>query len=231
MKLALACSLLLLFVSASFSDTPRREAMQEPVIGHGSGGATGFCSVAYYDYCSGWIWVYSASYYTGSGIVFDLPADCGKEPGAECVNTHFWWYWRFTLPNRTFVDYRVYEVDSSNCLVGEPLYELLNFSPWERWNHHEGFGAFTADRIAIVAGTDGPRMASDNNLANQAAGCGEIPAFPRGFRFEEDGGALCPPAPMADPLGPVDLLVEAGFDCQTTSIEPSSWGAVKGLFR
>ncbi|MFH1279563.1 MAG: hypothetical protein ABIK65_14435 [Candidatus Eisenbacteria bacterium] len=224
----------LLSFSFSFADAPIPPlAVQDQVLGHvGDGGATGLCSVVYYDYCSGWIWVYFAGYNDVRGVVFDLPADCGKEPGAECVNTHFWWYWRFTNPNRSFVNYRVYEVDSSNCVVGEPLYELLHFSPWERWNYHEGFGSFTADRIAIVAEMDGGAcMASDNNLKNQAAGCGEIPLVARSFRYVEDGASLCPPIPIEDPLGPVDLMVEAGFDCQTTSTESASWGSIKGLFR
>ncbi len=235
MKRILPAIFLLAIGSIATADIPvPTQATQEPILGHGDGGATGFCSLAYYDYCSGWLWVYDSGPGYWSGVVYDLPEDCGKPPGEAYTNTHFWWYWRYTWPGREFVDYRVYEADSMNCLVGEPLLEVNHFSPLERWNYHSGFGSSTADHVAFIARAywgSVPRMASDNNVWNQAVGCGTIPTVFRSFRFIEDDQVLCPPVPFEDPLGPVNILTDAGFDCETTGIEPASWGGVKSLFR
>lgn len=235
MKRLLPLLFLLALGSIAAADMPvPAQAIQEPIFGHGTGGATGFCSLAYYDYCSGWIWLYYSGPGYWNGVVYDLPEECGKPPGAPCYNTHFWWYWRYTMFNRQWVNYQVYEVDSTNCLVGEPLLEVNHFSPLERWNYHSGFGSSTADKVGFIAQAynyGAPMMASDHNVWNQSVGCGTIPTVYRSYRFIEDDLVLCPPVPFEDPLGPVNILMDAGFDCQTTGIEPASWGGVKNLFR
>lgn len=235
MKRFLPVPALLAFASLSFADMPRpTEAVQEPIAGHADGGATGMCSVVYYDHCSGWVWIWEGSPQSWSGVVFDLPRECGKLPGESCSNTHFWFYWRFTSPGRMFVNYRAHEVDSSNCLLGEPLLEIDHYSPTERWNYHSGFGETSADRVAIVSQPywgSWPRISSDHNVRNQGVGCGTIPVTARSFLFVDDDIPLCPPVPYQDPLGPVNLLVEAGFDCEATATEPSSWSGVKQMFQ
>ena len=96
-------------------DFPRQSA-HDVIVPHGTGGATGFCSIIYYNTCSNWFWLWGGwGVRHEVGVVFDLPSDCGQQPGEECVNTHFWWYWRYTHPGHGFtVTYRLYEVDASN---------------------------------------------------------------------------------------------------------------------
>ncbi|MFH1680789.1 MAG: hypothetical protein ABIH26_09100, partial [Candidatus Eisenbacteria bacterium] len=55
---AVLCALL---SSAALADVPNRpkEAVRDAIVPHGIGGATGQCSVVYYNICSGWMWLYS----------------------------------------------------------------------------------------------------------------------------------------------------------------------------
>lgn len=233
--------MLAFLISFAFADTPRpMEAVQEAIVPHSDGGATGFCSVAYYDYCSGWIWQFDIGYVGEAyGVVFDLPPDCGKLPDESCVNTHFWWYWRNTYAGwGAPVSYRLYEVDDQNCLT-DCVGEIDWLYPVERWNYVAGLGTVTTDRAALVGYTPvdawggGPNIATDNNVMNMQVGCAPVPIVPRSFHFgNQEGTIYCPPVPLEDPLGYVNLIMDAGFDCQDpTSTDPASWGGVKELFR
>ncbi|MFH1279562.1 MAG: hypothetical protein ABIK65_14430 [Candidatus Eisenbacteria bacterium] len=217
---------------------------QVPDVGHsfGIGGASGMCSVVYYDVCSNWAWFWTGLPGDQIGVIFDLPADCGKGAGDFCTNMHFWWYWRFTTPSRGFVNYELYEVDASGCLIEPSLAEVTGVTPVERWNYHDGFGAFAADRVAIVAtfptAASFIRVTSDNNVENAALGCAPPALTARSFWFGIEGTtAYCPPVPVTDPNGPVNLLVKAGFECGITSVpsagseQNASWSSIKDLFR
>ena len=128
----------------------------------------------------------------------------------------------------------MYGVDSSNCTVGEPLGSLLNQELQEGWVTYPGLGMTSGDRVAIIGwGNGGSMPATDNNLANQEAGCGSIPDETRSWYFGYSGGpSVCPAEDMfLDDAGPVNLLMDATFSCETTETEPSSWGAIKRLFR
>ncbi len=226
--------------SATAADVPsERLAIHEGVHPHGSGGgATGICSIAYYNICSGWIWVYSAGVISDEiGVVFDLPNDCAKVPGESCTNTAFWWYWRYTLPAYGYtVTYNLYNVDSEYCKTGPSLGTLANQDPLEQWFCFPGLGTTTSDLVAITATWDRgthPREATDNNVSNVNAGCAPASTTAHSFYFGNSETQYCPPIDaFNDALGPVQLLMDATFSCEEpSSTEPASWGAVKSLFR
>jgi hypothetical protein len=187
------------------------------------------CSIAYYELCSGWIWTWSG-YQVQYAVVFDLPNDCGKQAGQLCTNTGFWWYWRYTNPGYQIpVTYSLYAADSALCRVGAPIGTLPDQDPIERWNAYPGLGSTTSDFVAIVAiSASFPMVATDNTTKNQAIGCAPIPTAVHsvlGFV------SYCPPTAMEDGLGPCNLLVDGEFYCAATTVELSSWGAIKTLFR
>ncbi|MFH1680192.1 MAG: hypothetical protein ABIH26_06040 [Candidatus Eisenbacteria bacterium] len=222
--------------------------VRENIVPHGrSTGLTGTCSIVYFNICSGWLWVYGRSADGARmaedevGVVFDLPADCGKDPSETCANLEFWWYWRYTVPGWGFtVTYDLWDVDSDRCKVGSSLGTLPHQDPMERWNHYPGLGATTSDLVAIIVTMDNgayPRWVADNNVRNSQApvACAGWPGpqVSRSFSFGGQVGQFCPPeaAPFLDALGPVQLLMDATFSCGETSIEPVSWGSIKTLFR
>ncbi|MFH1277736.1 MAG: hypothetical protein ABIK65_05105 [Candidatus Eisenbacteria bacterium] len=215
--------------------------MQEAIAPHGTGGATGVCSIVYYNYCSGWIWIYSG-FAAGdeAGVAYDLPVDCGKLPGETCTNTHFWWYWRYTAPGYGFtVTYNLYNLDGQLCKI-LPSLGTSTSDPVERWNLEAGLGAvgsITSDDAAIIATYNAgtlPYLATDNNGKNYQAPLA-CPAYSvGGMHGMYWGGALtqyCPPQYFGDGYGAVEILADAGFDCQPTSTEDASWTGVKSLFR
>lgn len=240
MKLVLSFLLVPCFFSPLLADAPTRQALQEPVVRDGARATAGICTVIYSDYCSGWIWSTPLAAQEVVGVVFDLPADCGKAPGAACENTAFWWYWRFTNTFYEPIQYSLYEVDEWNCITGEPIGQFDVLELIERWNWYSGFGTISADRVAFTAEKlwEAPvRPPTSNNVRNQQANCAEIPAIPHSFVFESSAHTqYCPPIPVEDELGYVDFLMEAVFSVEvSTSVpeahESSSWGAVKSLFR
>ena len=95
-KILLVSLLIVAFTTPALADADRnKQAIRETLEpSHGGGGATGACSIMYYDLCSGWLWIWNG-WELGDqvGVCFDLPNDCGKLPGEHCFLTHFWWYW------------------------------------------------------------------------------------------------------------------------------------------
>jgi len=242
MKKLLVVSFLTLAVAAgAFADIPNvsKTALQEAIVPHGTGGATGFCSIVYYNLCSGWLWVWSG-WAPGdeAGVCFDLPTDCGKLPGETCANTGFWWYWRYTAPGYGFtVSYDLYDLDASCCKVAN-VGGLANQDPVERWNYYAGLGTVTTDNAGLVATFDVgtlPYLGTDNNPKNFGApvACpGYAPDGMHSFYFGGPATQYCPPLYLADGLGNVQILMDAGFDCQGgTATEDASWSGVKSLFR
>ena len=242
-KLLLVSFLALAVAAGAFADVQNhpRTALQEAVVPHSTGGATGFCSIVYYDLCSGWLWTYSGwALGDEPGVAFDLPNDCGKLPGEECTNTGFWWYWRYTIPTYGFtVSYDLYELDVNFCKAGPSLGNISGYDPVERWNFHYGLGAVTSDWAALIASYDSgslPRFCTDNNNANFAAPLA-CPGYAIGpiqtYYWGGPTTQYCPPQYFADGYGAVDCLMDAGWDCQPsgTSTEDASWSGVKSLFR
>ncbi len=204
-----------------------------------AGAGAGTCSIIYYNLCSGWIWIYSG-FAAGDevGVIFDLVADCGKLPGETCCMTHGFWYWRFTSPTYGFtVSYGLFEVDANGCKTAQT--GGLAFSdPAERWNLLPGLGCVTGDQAVICATFDAgtlPYMGTDNNQSNAAGGpnCLGIGAGTGNSVFYGNPGATqyCPPQYFGDAIGPVDIMMDAGWICGTNATEDASWGDVKSLFR
>jgi hypothetical protein len=243
-----AIALALLLAGLAAADIPfQKQAVREAIVPHGQfEGARGTCSVVYYNICSGWIWVWSP--FTGRdareadqiGVVFDLPEDCNMEPGSECLNLGFWWYWRYTVPGWGYtLSYHLWNADENNCKIGPAVGALLRQDPVERWNYYPGLGWTASDYVAITATMDRgalPYWVTDNNWKNAAApircegwpGPIEKHSFIFGEGYE---GTICPTYYLGDGMGPVQFLMDASFESQGIAIEPASWGTIKSLFR
>jgi hypothetical protein len=241
-KLLLVAFLALALAATAFAEINRpHEAIQEAIAPHGDGGATGFCSIVYYNLCAGWLWTWSG-WAQGDevGVFFDLPTDCGKLAGEECAHLGAWTYWRYTQPTYGYlVNFDLWELDASYCKTNY-IGGVANIDPVERWNNFAGFGTVTSDYCALimtwVKGTL-PRLASTSNPKNLAAPLAcpgyTVPAIP-GHTFFWGGltTQYCPPQYLADGQGPSEAFFDASFDCQMGSAtENASWGEVKGLFR
>jgi len=194
------------------------------------------CSIAYYNLCSGWIWLWAmGGYEDEAGVVFDLVADCGKAPGDLCTNIGFWWYWRYTAPGYCFtITYSLFEVDSEYCKVGSAIGILPNQDPVERWNYYPGLGSTVSDLVSITGSLDCgtlPMTVTDATARNDAAGCNPPPLIHHSVYYGGYETKYCPPHYFADDVGYVNILMDASFSCGTTSTERTSWTSIKSLFR
>ncbi|MBN1825175.1 MAG: hypothetical protein JW958_02840 [Candidatus Eisenbacteria bacterium] len=230
---------LLFLSSAAFGEEPYRLRSEEIFSPLDGDARDGLCQTQFYDLCSDRTWSWTGwSPRDVVGVILDLPADCGKIPGASCTCTDMWWYWRHTTPNRSQYDisFRVYELDENDCILNPPLL-TMNVDPGEGWNHLDELGEFDADRIVLAAcfiNALGPYLTTDNTYENILAGCGSGPTVPRSFNFGNlQEGLYCPPVAITDPAGPCNILMKANFDCVQTSVPDASisWGDVKRLFK
>jgi hypothetical protein len=244
-KLLLVSFLIVAFAIPASADIVRdREAIQETLEpAHGAGGATGACSIVYYNLCSRWLWIWSGwAQYDIAGVCFDLPADCDKLPGETCVFTHMWWYWRYTAPTYGFlVNHKVWEADSDCCKIDPPVWVLAGADPVEGWNFFEPTGdvCITTDYAVItgdwVLGTLPYYCTTNNNKNYQAPGpCPGYTVAPQhSWYYGTVTTQYCPPYDIFnDGWGPSNTLMDAGFICEVgIGSEEASWGEIKGLFR
>jgi hypothetical protein len=233
--------LLLVLPAVVSSDVPRRprEAVNEAIAPHGMGGARAFCSIVYYNLCSGWLWTYSG-FVAGdqAGVMFDLPTDCSGSIDPVFI-THFWWYWRYTTPGWGYtITYDLYKLDANLCKNGAPQGTLAAQDPTERWNYYIIPGqVYYSPQIALTATYDKgglPRFVTENNnMSYQAPGA--CPGYSVGpihtFFWGGTTTQYCPPQYFADNYGAVDCLMDAGIEVMEGGTEPSSWSKVKTLFR
>ncbi|MBM3319651.1 MAG: hypothetical protein FJY73_03130 [Candidatus Eisenbacteria bacterium] len=246
MRRVLSVQVLLFVLALSASaDIPNRTRVPvlEGISLHDRGAASGTCSIVYYNLCSRWLWVWSG-WEPGDevGVVFDLPADCGALPNEVCTNTEFWWYWRYTTPGWGYtITFNLYRVDEEGCKVGASLATIPRYDP--SGTHYPGPLVFPevvnlTGRVAITAMWDKgtlPYLATDNNAKNLAAPLlcpGYSPSPAHSFSCGGMGAPYCPPLPFEDAHGPVQILMEASFECRPViGTAESSWSAVKTLFR
>ena len=234
-KLLLVSFLALAFAVGAVADI-EKTAVREAIVPHSDGGATGVCSIIYFNVCSGWFWLFSG-WDEGdmAGVVFDLPNDCGALPGEPITNWGFWWYWRYTMPGRGFtVSYELHEIDAQNCLMsiaGSHAYQ----DPVERWNYSYGLGTVTSTNAALVARWDFgtfPYLCTEHNTSNTDApvACpGFVPGVGHSYIWGNVDSTYCPPYHISHD-NYVDILMDAGFE-GWYSTENATWGGVKSLFR
>lgn len=245
-----ALLLILCIPMSSAADLPHESAVPERIFDETlqpQGGASGTCTIVYYNFCSGWVWLYDQFEETDRfGIVFDIAASCSENVG-ECCMTGGFWYWRNTFGGYgSFVQYSLYDVDpSTGCPVGQPLGTVLSSNLTERWNFVPNLGCTQSDSVMLVAElvlggyrTHLPWPGTDNEFQNAQGGpnCSGVqtgvPAA--SFYLGNDQTQFCPPLPLLDPVSgnPVNLIAQISFSCfQTTHTKHSSWSDLKVLFQ
>ncbi|MBN1825177.1 MAG: hypothetical protein JW958_02850 [Candidatus Eisenbacteria bacterium] len=204
-------AVILLAAGAVRAEVPRpHEAVADSAGRPGAGAAAGFCSILYYEPEAASIWIWSG-WLAGdrAGVVFDLPAECGKKPGTAIHHDSFWWYWRHTVPGWGYtVSYDLYEVDAKGAPKGEPLGSIESSLPMEGWNHYGGFGSIEADRVALVASwTKGviPSLATDRPAPGRRRA-------PHSFFYGREGeDASSRPIPFTEKGKAVQVLMSASF--------------------
>lgn len=201
--------------------------------------ATGSCTVFYYNYCTGWIWIRSDLAYRELGVVVE--ACCAS--GATLGTTWQYYYTSATCGYGYAGTISICAVDANACPVDPPLSEQpycvgwLGQADWVACN----WGIPVPSRFAVVVDTDHYRWAYTEFVADHPRqgptgppACGTCYPTTRvnhSFLFSDRGTPFCPPEPFFnDGTCDAELLWHCSLLCPV-STEPTNWARVKSLFR
>jgi hypothetical protein len=193
------------------------------------------CSVAYYNTCTGWVWIWSGwSPNDRVGVNFDT---CGD----NCTLESNWWYvWTAAPSGYGFTGtIDVFAADGSGCPSGAPLASQV-FLPVSAWNLFS-WGSLSVPNSFVVAGTFGPGLANPTAFASDhpAAGptgpaacglCYPTTRVNHSYYYGTSGSPLCPGSALNDGICDAQLFLDAQLTC-TVAVEQESWGSVKNLYR
>ncbi len=206
------------------------------------GGAS--CAVQYYNICTGWLWVWSG--FDAGDRVGQLTTTCcsPSETGSVIQASMFWATgapagYDFTGT----VD--LWNADANGCPTGGPL-GSLPLLPVSNTFMVADFSSspVTVPTDFLITYTFGPLATLPTPAAfgteHPAAGptgpqaCGTC--YPndrtnRSFYYATAASPLCPGTTFNDGVCDAQLLWSVTLACLTTSVDESSWGQIKNLYR
>lgn len=235
MKKLLFVAFLAIFASTAYAGITPGAAQQD--IGgefEALGGATGICTIQYYNMCSGWVWTLTGNAGDHVGTVYDLPTDCGKLTTEVCEHLQTQYVCYENTPGYGFTfTIEMYDVDAQFCLLGGHgaiTQDPANYA----WNATPALGTTCSDFVAITYIWDlGPLprvgMGPYNPGHPDCAGVVFPPVF---YQWVYAGTPYCPPYLWY--IGGCNVAMQevSWFDCQEgTATKDANWGEVKNLFR
>lgn len=209
------------------------------------------CSIAYYNTCTGWVWLVG-----GFSPNFELGVCYDKDDGGCCEpSTHtdniltqtVLRIWTTGPAGYGFTGtIGVFNADPNCCAVGAPLASQV-FFPGDRTATTYVWGIPVPDQFVVKAnlgpGVGNPiRPVFDNpdtpigGVPGNPIGCGTCYPTTRrihSFFYGTPTSPLCPGSPWGSGASVCDaeLLWVAQKTCEPVSVEASSWGSVKSLYR
>jgi hypothetical protein len=193
-------------------------------------GAT--CAVAYYNICTGWVWVWDGFHH---GDLFGTIFDSCCAAGSSVLTGSYQYFPTGAPPSYGFSGYaRVHAVDDFDCLIEPPLASVKHCPSGAGWEFN-AWEVPVPERFAIVY-----FVVDQNGYGTPVAtysdgpfGCGVC--FPttrttNSHFFGLADSTLCPPSPLHDGQCYVEWLAAATLACPV-AVEDGSWGEVKNLYR
>ncbi len=184
----------------------------------------------WYNVCSGYIWIFAAaSQGEGMGVLFGGPEQ--PEVNDSNVVKRAITYWRNVVPNYSQTVDIFVDLDSGDGCPDSPWLEDLNLDPGLRWNCSEFAAQIPAGIEYLIVrhehdGGAGANPATDGPFSQQC----DPPSTPHSYYY---GINLSACIPWIGPDGTDDnflywLILDSPAP---NAVEPSTWGAIKGLFR
>lgn len=200
-------------------------------------GAT--CTVAYANICTGWLWVWSGwSPSDQLGVIFD-PDCCAPDGGALTVAQAYFWT---GAPSGYGFTGTLSVTDVVAGCPGPTVYAAQPVLP-PALGGPVGIAAAAPAGSAALVYQFGPGLANPSVVPTDhpAAGptgpqsCGTCYPTTRpthSFYFGTPTSPLCPGSGLNDGICDSELLFwSAAFTCGGVSVDETSWGAVKNLYR
>jgi hypothetical protein len=199
------------------------------------------CTVSYYNICTGWVWVWSGFGDGGRmGTVFNTC--CPAPQQSQLLQTSIF-VASSSPPGYGFTGtIAVHNSDANDCPVGAPIASqpllptsVFQISAWGgvpvpnefivvvTMEENQGIpnpGALGTDHPA--AGPTGPQACGTCYPANRVN---------HSFAYGSVASPVCPGSTFNDGICDAQLFWDATLVCGTVSVEDSSWGQIKGLYR
>ncbi|NNE44202.1 MAG: hypothetical protein HKN12_08325 [Gemmatimonadetes bacterium] len=196
-------------------------------------GVTNTVTIAYYNNCTGWVWVWSG-WSPGEKV-----GVCYNAGSAGCsLNTT--WALTFSPAPSGYGFTGTIQLETEcdctgNVLAAQPY--LGGPSGWNAtaWGVAVPSTFLVAIRFAAPTGLTNPdALASDHPFAGPTGptACGTCFPTTRSVKTLYYGinGASCPGVTLSDGLCDIEMMWEVAIKC-AVPVEQRSWGTIKGLFR
>jgi hypothetical protein len=196
------------------------------------------CVVAYYNTCTGWVWVWSG--WGPSDVIGACFENCCS-PNVGILAASWTYVWTAAPSGYGFTGTIAVSSANSQCCPATQLASqtFLPISGWNSYLWNTNIGTGSSFVVSVTHGTTSGSplaYASDHPAAGPTgpAACGTC--FPdtrveHSFYYGTPGAPLCPGSSLNDgSLCGAEWLWDAEVVCMV-SVEESSFGAIKNLYR
>ncbi|MAF26560.1 MAG: hypothetical protein CME07_01695 [Gemmatimonadetes bacterium] len=196
------------------------------------------CTVLYYNYCTGWLWIWSG-WSPGDilGVQFDAPNSGGGTLYANWLFT-----WTGAPSGYGFTgSLDVNAADANACPTGAAIGSqpyLPAGGGWEFASWGAGVavpGSFTVGAVMGATAGNPTTFVTDHPAAGPTGPtpcgtCFPTSRDPHSYYWGSAASPLCPGSTLFDGVCDAGFVWEAIISC-SVGVEPSSWGSVKGLYK
>jgi hypothetical protein len=234
---AFVLAAMLVFATSAFALEKTATLMDDSRIDGWNAGTS--CNIAYYNFCTGWVWIWSGWSPGDKVAVCYSVADCCESDHAT-LTANSMYVWTAAPSGYGFTGtIEVSEVDGP-CCKGVPI-AVQEYLPVSGWNTYlwgvQVKGDFLiqaqiGDTIVpnpIAYATDHPAAGPTGPVA--CGTCYPTTRDARSYYMGTKATPLCPGSPLNDGICDAALLWSAHVVCKPISVEEDSWGKVKSLYR
>jgi len=204
-------------------------------LGGGWAAGTQTCTVAYFNTCTGWVWIWSGwSPGDRVGTAFET---CGTNCSLDASDVYFW--------TGAPVGYgftgtaAVYAADANSCPTG-PAIATQAVLPASGWNLLV-WGASVPNNFVFLYEFANATLPDPTTFPTEHPAAGPTGPQACGFCYPTTrtnhtfywgtaGSPLCPGSALNDGVCDAQMFMRAGLSC-SVAVEDQSWGAVKNLYR
>jgi hypothetical protein len=203
-------------------------------------GAT--CRVNYYNICTGWVWCWSG-FGAGGRIGLVVDSCCGAGESAALLQTQHFMCTSAPSGYGFTGTIAVHSVDANNCPVGAPIASQPYLPAGNPQFQVVAWGGVPVPNKFAVVVTVAENLGIPNPVAfgtdHPAAGptgpvaCGTCYPSNRpnhSFAYGTVASPACPGSTFNDGICNAQLFWDIDLVC-AVSVEESSWGSIKGLYR
>ncbi|MEZ5066001.1 MAG: hypothetical protein R3B81_14805 [bacterium] len=193
------------------------------------------CELRYYNFCTGWFWIWDAQDGDRSGTVFEA---C--HPGCEVVSAMAWFPDQAQHGRGYTALIGLYAVDDEDCPQEPPLASMVYFQQLGWQTFHFG-GVPVPPRFALMAThansyygrqigffSDHPAAGPTGPIA--CGSCYPSNRVGHSYIWGNVASPACPGELIEDAVCPAEFLLSVQLSC-TSEVTEDSWSRIRSMFR